>query len=67
MEYVLSQKIHKGENFFDDFFDDFLGFPVFDDKEMQKAQSKLYGRHAANMMKTDWIWLEVCHGFLVRL
>ena len=42
-----------GENLFDDFFDDFFDFPTFDDKEMQKAQRKLYGRHAANMMKTD--------------
>ena len=42
-----------GENLFNDFFDDFFGFPVFDDREMQKAQKKLYGRHAANMMKTD--------------
>lgn len=42
-----------GENLFDDFFDDFFDFPVFDEKAMQKAQKKLYGRHAANMMKTD--------------
>lgn len=42
-----------GENLFDDFFDDFFEFPAFDDKAMQKAQKKLYGRHAANMMKTD--------------
>ncbi|MDO4345350.1 MAG: Hsp20/alpha crystallin family protein [Eubacteriales bacterium] len=42
-----------GENLFDDFFDDFFDFPSFDDKAMQKAQKKLYGRHAANMMKTD--------------
>lgn len=42
-----------GENLFDDFFDDLFDFPVFDDKAMQKAQRKLYGRHAANMMKTD--------------
>ncbi len=42
-----------GENLFDDFFDDFFDFPVWDDKAMQKAQKKLYGRHAANMMKTD--------------
>ena len=42
-----------GENLFDDFFDDFFDFPAFDDKEAQKAQRKLYGRHAANMMKTD--------------
>lgn len=42
-----------GENLFDDFFDGFFDFPVLDDKAMQKAQKKLYGRHAANMMKTD--------------
>ena len=42
-----------GENLFDDFFDDFFDFPVFDDRAMQKAQKKLYGRHASNMMKTD--------------
>ena len=42
-----------GENLFNDFFDDFFDFPVFDVREMQKAQKKLYGRHAANMMKTD--------------
>ena len=42
-----------GENLFDDFFDDFIDFPVFDDRAMQKAQKKLYGHHAANMMKTD--------------
>lgn len=42
-----------GENLFDDFFDNFFDFPAFDDKAMQKAQRKLYGHHAANMMKTD--------------
>lgn len=42
-----------GENLFDDFFDDFFDFPVLDDRDMKKAQRKLYGRHAANMMKTD--------------
>lgn len=42
-----------GENLFDDFFDGFLDFPSFDDKAMQKAERKLYGRHAVNMMKTD--------------
>ena len=42
-----------GENLFDDFFDGIFDFPAFDDKAMQKAQRKLYGRHAANMMKTD--------------
>ena len=42
-----------GENLFDDFFDDFFGFPVWDDKDMKRAQKKLYGRHAQKMMKTD--------------
>lgn len=42
-----------GENLFDDFFDDFFDFPSFDDKAMRKAERKLYGRHAANMMRTD--------------
>lgn len=41
------------ENLFDDLFDDFFGFPVWDDGAAQKAQKKLYGRSAANMMKTD--------------
>lgn len=41
------------ENLFDNFFNDFFGFPVFDDKDMQKAQRKLYGHHSTNMMKTD--------------
>ena len=38
-----------GENLFDDVFDDFWGFPSFDDK----AERKLYGHHAAKMMQTD--------------
>lgn len=42
-----------GENLFDDFFDDFFDLPSFDDKAMRKAERKLYGRHAAQMMKTD--------------
>lgn len=42
-----------GENLFDNFFDGFFDFPVFDDKAIQKAQRELYGRHGANMMKTD--------------
>ncbi len=41
------------ENLFDNFFDDFFEFPAFDEKAMQNTQRKLYGRHAANMMKTD--------------
>ena len=39
-----------GENLFDDFFDD---FPWFDDADAKKAEKKLYGRKAKNMMKTD--------------
>lgn len=42
-----------GENLFDNFFDDFFTFPTFHEREMQNVQKKLYGRHAANMMKTD--------------
>lgn len=42
-----------GENLFDDFFDDFFNFPAFNDRAIQKAQNKLYGHHATNMMKTD--------------
>ena len=38
-----------GENLFDDFF----GFPFYDDKADKKVEKKLYGRHAANLMKTD--------------
>ena len=49
---MLTPSIY-GESLFDDFFEDFFDFPVFDDRAMQKAQKKLYGRHAANMMKTD--------------
>ena len=38
-----------GENLFDDFF----GFPFYDDKADKKVETKLYGRHAQNLMKTD--------------
>ncbi len=38
-----------GENLFDDFFD----FPFYDDKAERRAEKKLYGRHAQNLMKTD--------------
>lgn len=40
------------DNWFDDFFD-FDPFPFFDDKEDKKAEKKLYGRRARNLMKTD--------------
>lgn len=35
--------------FNDNLFDDFFGFPFFDDR----AEKKLYGHHANNLMKTD--------------
>lgn len=37
------------ENLFDDLFD----FPFYDDRNEQKVEKKLYGRHARNLMKTD--------------
>ena len=36
--------------FNDNLFDDFFDFPFYDDT---KAEKKLYGHHAANLMKTD--------------
>ena len=42
-----------GENLFDDLFDGFFDFPAYDNRAMEKAQRKLYGRHAMHMMKTD--------------
>ena len=39
-----------GEDMFDDFMRD---FPFFDDRELRKADRKLYGHHAKNLMKTD--------------
>lgn len=39
-----------GEDMFDDFMRD---FPFFDDRELIKADRKLYGHHAKNLMKTD--------------
>ena len=35
--------------FNDNLFDDFFDFPFYDDR----AEKKLYGHHAANLMKTD--------------
>ena len=41
-----------GENLFDSFFDD--SFPFFyNDKDLKKAEKKLYGRKGDRMMKTD--------------
>ena len=42
-----------GENLFYDLFDGFFDFPAYDNRAMEKAQRKLYGRHAMHMMKTD--------------
>lgn len=39
-----------GENLFDDFMSD---FPLFDDREMRRAEKKLYGQNAKSLMKTD--------------
>ena len=39
--------------FSDNFFDDFFEFPFIDDREERNAERKLYGHHAANLMKTD--------------
>ena len=39
-----------GENLFDELFND---FPFYDDRDMRKAEKKLYGRRAGNLMKTD--------------
>ena len=39
-----------GEDMFDDFMRD---LPFFDDRELRKADRKLYGHHAKNLMKTD--------------
>ncbi len=41
------------ESLFDDFFDDFLIFLYLMIRQCRKHRKKLYGRHAANLMKTD--------------
>ena len=41
-------------NLFDTFFGDpWFNDPWFDDRDIQKAQKKLYGRHGNRMMLTD--------------
>ena len=41
-------------NLFDTFFGDpWFSDPWFDDRDIQKAQKKLYGRHGNRMMLTD--------------
>ena len=39
--------------FNDNFFDNFFDFPFYDDRAERQAEKKLYGHHAANLMKTD--------------
>ena len=34
-------------------FDDFFNFPFYDAKAERRAEKKLYGHHAHNLMKTD--------------
>lgn len=34
-------------------FDDLFDFPFYDDRDENKIEKKLYGRHARNLMKTD--------------
>ena len=46
-----------GEDLFDDLFD----FPFYDDSMGNRAEKKLYGRHAKNLMKTDV--KETDHGY----
>ena len=41
------------DDMFDDMFDDVFDLPAIPNREMKKAQKKLYGRHAARLMKTD--------------
>ena len=39
--------------FNDNLFDDFFNFPFYDAKAERRAEKKLYGHHAHNLMKTD--------------
>lgn len=36
-----------------DFFDDFFGYPFYDDKDMRNLEKKLYGHRSKELMKTD--------------
>ena len=36
-----------------DLFDDFWGFPFYDDKDWKRMEKKLYGHRGKNLMKTD--------------
>ncbi len=43
-----------GENLLDDFFEDFAGFPFYDNgKQARKMQKQLYGRKGDKLMRTD--------------
>ena len=53
--------------FNDNLFDNFFDFPFYDDRAERQAEKKLYGHHAANLMKTDikekkmaMIWRWIC-------
>ena len=47
-------------------FDDFFGFPFYyDNRAEDKAEKKLYGHHAGNLMKTDI--KELDNGYELRL
>lgn len=39
--------------FSDSLFDDFFEFPFYNDEAGRRAEKKLYGHHANNLMKTD--------------
>lgn len=39
--------------FNDNLFDDFFGFPFYDDRTERRMEKKLYGHRANNLMKTD--------------
>ena len=49
--------------FNDNLFDDFFNFPFYNDKAERRAEKKLYGHHAHNLMKTD-ITAELKDGYM---
>ena len=50
-----------GENLFDDFFDDY--FPFDTDKELHKAEKKLYGRRAGQVsLENGYMTIEAAKG-----
>ena len=44
-----------------DLFDDLFDFPVWNDRDMKKAEKKLYGHHAGNLME---IQISLDNGYL---